>query len=74
VCRNDDMADQPGRHVLSAPPPSQLVFAIAVRLSPWLHQTPTIAVGLGSLAGMAFNFLMYARYVFRPQAQRQSGG
>jgi putative flippase GtrA len=42
-----------------------LVFAIAVRLSPWLHEFPTLAVGLGTLAGMTFNFLMYAKYVFR---------
>jgi putative flippase GtrA len=42
-----------------------LVFAIAVRLSPVLHQMPVIAVGLGTLAGMTFNFLMYVRYVFR---------
>jgi putative flippase GtrA len=45
-----------------------LVFAIAVRLSPLLHQIPTIAVGLGTLASMTFNFLMYARWVFRPHA------
>ena len=43
-----------------------LVFAIAVRLSPLLHQTPVIAVGLGTLAGMSWNFLMYAKWVFRP--------
>jgi len=50
-----------------------LVFVVAVRLSPWLHQTPTIAVGLATLVSMTFNFLMYARYVFRPQAERPSG-
>ena len=44
-----------------------LVFAIAVRVSPMLHQIPSIAVGLGTLASMTFNFLMYARWVFRPQ-------
>jgi putative flippase GtrA len=43
-----------------------LVFALAVRLSPPLRQTPTIAVALGTLAGMSFNYLMYSRYVFRP--------
>lgn len=43
-----------------------LVFALAVRLSPWLHQIPTLAVALGTLAGMSFNFLAYSRYVFRP--------
>lgn len=46
-----------------------LVFAIAVRFSPLLHQIPSIAVGLGTLAGTTFNFLMYARYVFRPHAR-----
>lgn len=51
-----------------------LVFAIAVRLSPLLHQIPSIAVGLGTLAGMSFNFLMYARYVFRRQAHHPSSG
>jgi putative flippase GtrA len=45
-----------------------LVFAIAVRTSPLLHEIPTVAVGLGTLASMTFNFLMYARWVFRPQA------
>jgi putative flippase GtrA len=43
-----------------------LVFAIAVRISPLLHQIPSIAVGLGTLASMTFNFLLYARWVFRP--------
>lgn len=43
-----------------------LVFALAVRLSPLLHRTPTIAVALGTLAGMSCNFLLYSRYVFRP--------
>lgn len=43
-----------------------LVFAAAVRLSPVLHDFPTLAVALGTLAGMVFNFLMYSRYVFRP--------
>jgi putative flippase GtrA len=42
-----------------------LVFALAVRLSPLLHQIPTIAVALGTLAGMSFNFLLYSRFVFR---------
>jgi putative flippase GtrA len=51
-----------------------LVFVVAVRLSPWLHQIPTIAVGLGTLAGMAFNFMMYMRYVFRTHAGTASGG
>jgi putative flippase GtrA len=46
-----------------------LVFAVAVRLSPLLHQIPSIAVALGTIAGMAFNFLMYARVVFRPYAR-----
>jgi len=50
-----------------------LVFVIAVWLSPWLHQTPTIAVALATLVSMTFNFLVYARYVFRPQAKRPSG-
>lgn len=45
-----------------------LVFALAVRVSPLLHQIPSIAVGLGTLASMSFNFLMYARWVFRPQS------
>ena len=43
-----------------------LVFALAVRLSPLLHQTPSIAVALGTLAGTTWNFVLYARYVFRP--------
>jgi len=43
-----------------------LVFALAVRLSPLLHQVPTIAVALGTLAGMSCNFLLYSRVVFRP--------
>jgi|SRR5215471_10812633 len=50
-----------------------LVFVIAVRVSPMLHQTPTIAVGLGTLAGMTFNFLMYVRYVFRTHARPAPG-
>ena len=45
-----------------------LVFVIAVRVSPLLHHIPSIAVALGSLAGTTFNFLMYARYVFRTHA------
>jgi putative flippase GtrA len=43
-----------------------LVFAAAVHLSDALHDFPTVAVGIGTLAGMVFNFLMYSRYVFRP--------
>lgn len=43
-----------------------LVFALAVRLSPLLHRLPTVAVALGTLAGMSCNFLLYSRYVFRP--------
>ncbi len=43
-----------------------LVFALAVRVSPLLHQIPTLGVALGTLAGMSFNFLMYSRFVFRP--------
>jgi len=43
-----------------------LVFTLAVRLSPLLQHIPTIAVALGTLAGMSFNFLAYSRYVFRP--------
>jgi putative flippase GtrA len=39
-------------------------FAIAIRVSPLLHQFPTIAVGIGTIAGTVFNFVMYARYVF----------
>ena len=50
-----------------------LVFVLAVRLSPMLRQIPTIAVGLGTLAGMGFNFLMYVRYVFRTHASRAPG-
>jgi putative flippase GtrA len=45
-----------------------LVFVVAVRASPLLHHVPSIAVALGSLAGTTFNFLMYARYVFRTHA------
>jgi putative flippase GtrA len=45
-----------------------LVFAIAVRVSPSLHQIPSIAVALGTLAGTTFNFLMYAQYVFPHRA------
>jgi putative flippase GtrA len=41
------------------------VFALAVHVSPLLYETPTIAVGIGTIAGTAFNFVMYARYVFR---------
>lgn len=40
------------------------VFALAVHWSPLLHEFPTIAVAIGTAAGMTFNFLMYARYVF----------
>ena len=47
-----------------------LVFVIAVRVSPLLHHIPSIAVGLGSLAGTTFNFMVYARYVFRTHARR----
>ena len=46
-----------------------LVFVIAVRASPLLHQIPSIAVALGSLAGTTFNFLVYSRYVFRTHAR-----
>jgi putative flippase GtrA len=46
-----------------------LVFVIAVRVSPLLHHIPSIAVGLGSLAGTTFNFLMYAKYVFGSHAR-----
>jgi putative flippase GtrA len=42
-----------------------LVFAAAVRLSPFLHTYPTVAVALGSLAGTCFNLVAYSRYVFR---------
>ena len=42
-----------------------LVFALAVHLSPTLYETPSIAVGFGTIAGTTFNFIMYARYVFR---------
>ena len=42
-----------------------LVFAAAIRLSPALHEFPTVAIALGTLAGMTFNFFMYSRYVFR---------
>jgi len=41
------------------------VFVLAVHLSPALYETPSIAVGIGTLAGTAFNFVMYAKYVFR---------
>ena len=54
-----------------------LVFVIAVRVSPLLHHIPSIAVGLGSLAGTSFNFLMYARYVFGasgPMSKQDSPG
>ena len=50
-----------------------LVFALAVRLFPLLHRIPTIAVALGTLAGMSFNFLLYSRYVFRPVRQDSPG-
>jgi putative flippase GtrA len=43
-----------------------LVFAAAIQLSDGLHEFPTIAVAIGTLAGMGFNFLMYSKYVFRP--------
>ena len=42
-----------------------VVFALAVHLSSTLYETPSIAVGLGTIAGTTFNFIMYARYVFR---------
>lgn len=41
-----------------------VVFALAVRLSSLLHEIPSIAVGIGTIAGTAFNFVMYAKYVF----------
>jgi len=41
------------------------VFALAVHLSSLLYETPSIAVGIGTIAGTTFNFIMYARYVFR---------
>jgi putative flippase GtrA len=43
-----------------------VVFAAAIHLSRALHDFPTVAVAIGTLAGMVFNFLMYSRYVFRP--------
>jgi putative flippase GtrA len=42
-------------------------FAIAVGSSPFLHRIPSIAVGIGTLAGTTFNFVMYSRYVFVPR-------
>jgi putative flippase GtrA len=42
-----------------------LVFALAVHLSSTLYETPSIAVLIGTIAGTTFNFIMYARYVFR---------
>jgi putative flippase GtrA len=42
-----------------------VVFALAVHLSSTLYGTPSIAVGIGTIAGTTFNFIMYARYVFR---------
>jgi putative flippase GtrA len=42
-----------------------VVFALAVHLSSKLYETPSIAVGIGTIAGTTFNFIMYARYVFR---------
>jgi putative flippase GtrA len=47
-----------------------VVFAAAVRLSPLLHQIPSIAVGIGTIAGMVFNFVVYATYVFPARAER----
>jgi putative flippase GtrA len=44
-------------------------FAAAVRLSPLLHEIPSIAVGIGTIAGMVFNFVMYAKYVFPAHAE-----
>jgi len=41
------------------------VFALGVRWSPLLYETPSLAVLIGTLAGMTFNFVMYAKYVFR---------
>jgi putative flippase GtrA len=42
-----------------------LVFAVAIRASHLLHDFPTLAVALGTLVGMIFNFLMYSQYVFK---------
>jgi len=41
------------------------VFVLAVHLSSALYAAPTIAVAIGTLAGTAFNFVMYVKYVFR---------
>jgi len=50
-----------------------LVFVLGVSLFPLLHRIPTVAVALGSLAGMILNFLLYSRYVFRPLRQDSPG-
>lgn len=42
-----------------------VVFVLAVHLSSTLYETPSIAVGIGTLVGTAFNFVMYAKYIFR---------
>jgi putative flippase GtrA len=42
-----------------------VAFAIAVRSSSLLHEFPSIAIAIGTIAGMAFNFVMYVKYVFR---------
>lgn len=49
-----------------------LAFAIAVRLSPLLHRFPTTAVAIGTLTGMVFNFVMYARWVFRARPGKET--
>jgi putative flippase GtrA len=47
-------------------------FAIAVRLSPLIHQFPSIGVAIGTAVGMTFNFVAYARYVFRGGVEKET--
>jgi putative flippase GtrA len=40
-------------------------FAIAVELSETVRRNPSIGVGIGSMAGMAVNYVLYSGFVFR---------
>jgi len=42
------------------------VYAVLVALVPLCRAYPPVAVGAGSLAGLALNFLAARRFVFRP--------
>ncbi len=49
-----------------------MVFALALILSNFAYQNPVLGVALGSIAGLAVNYLMASRLIFRPANDGQS--